>query len=167
MAHQARALFPSVRAAARNHSTHRVARLFISLASQKDRACTKTLIHTRMHSHSSGRRYAYSDQRSLEIHLDASAVRLPIWDSLMPRDDSQIGVTEAMAVSFALASFVKSLLTMWCHSLWITVDGALNGFIKGMECFGREHIAAQFWRVASKCDCVVEISFFVDEQEAC
>ena len=46
-------------------------------------------------------------------------------------------------------------------------SGALNGFIKGgstsaeqniiiseaLMCFAREHIAAQCWRVASKCNC--------------
>ena len=88
------------------------------------------------------------------------------WDSLLPREDNQIGVTEAMAVALALETF-KSELTGCRVSFFVDNAGALAGFIKGSSrsaeqniiigeawmFFARHQVAACFWRVASKCNC--------------
>ena len=64
---------------------------------------------------------------------------LPIWESLLTRDDSQIGVTEAMAVSLALASFREELAGN-VVSFFVDNSGALNGFIKGGSTSAEQHI---------------------------
>ena len=89
-----------------------------------------------------------------------------IWDQLIPREDKQIGVTEAMAVTLALETFKEDLAGQRV-SFFVDNAGTLAGFIKGASksteqnimigeswmCFARERIATQFWRVASKANC--------------
>ena len=89
-----------------------------------------------------------------------------IWDSLIPREDEQIGVTEAMAVALALETFKEDLTG---NMAWFFIDnaGALAGFIKGGSrsieqnivigeawmFLAGQRVAPEFWRVASKCNC--------------
>ena len=89
-----------------------------------------------------------------------------IWESLLPRQDNQIGVTEAMAVALALETF-KPELEGNLVSCFVDNQGTMHGFIKGrsqsteqnliiseawME-MARQRISITFWRVASKCNC--------------
>ena len=89
-----------------------------------------------------------------------------VWDQLIPQDDNQIGVTEAMAVALALETFQAELAGRMA-SFFIDNAGVLAGFIKGASksteqniiigeswmFFARRQIATQFWRVASKANC--------------
>ena len=89
-----------------------------------------------------------------------------VWGQLIPREDNQIGVTEAMAVAMALETFQDTLRGQMA-SFFIDNQGTFAGFIKGGSRsaeqniiigeswmgFARNQIATQFWRVASKANC--------------
>ena len=88
-----------------------------------------------------------------------------IWEKLLPREDNQIGVTEAMAVALALETFKDDLRDNMV-SCFIDNAGTMAGFVKGASAsaeqniiiseawmeFARNRIAIEFWRVASKCN---------------
>ena len=53
-----------------------------------------------------------------------------IWESLLPRDDNQIGVAEAMAVVLALETF-KAELEDTVVSCFVDNAGTMASFVKG------------------------------------
>ena len=84
-----------------------------------------------------------------------------IWESLLPQEDNQIGVTEAMAVTLAIEC-IRAELEDNCIFSFIGNAGTMAGFVNGASRnlenimiseswieFARARIASQFWRLAS------------------
>ena len=88
--------------------------------------------HIKMWSDASGesRRLAALVQIRDEFFYTALTVPSVVWDSLIPREDNQIGLQELMAVLLGTSTFKEEVQGAKLSS-WIDNDGVLLSLLKG------------------------------------